>query len=65
MSSLRLKAFDYALRAVRRDSSRHRSSGAAGAAGRAEARREPSMARRELDSFRRSQGMPYWHHDHH
>jgi hypothetical protein len=63
MSSRRSKAFGYALRAVRRDPSRHGEAGAASS--REKARRDPSMARRELESFRRGQGLPYWHHDGH
>jgi hypothetical protein len=62
MSSHRF--FDYALRAVRRDATRHIDAGGA-ASPRRKTRREQSMVRRELDSFRRSQGLPYWHHDRH
>ena len=65
MSSHRIKAFHYALRAVRRDPSGLGSADGAARAPRARARREPSVVRRELDSFRRSQGLAYWHHDQH
>jgi hypothetical protein len=64
MSSHHFKAFDYALRAVGRDPMRRRDAGGA-AASRRKARREQSVVRRELDSFRRGQGLPYWHHDRH
>jgi hypothetical protein len=64
MSSRHLKAFDYALRAVRRDAGRHGDAGGA-ASTRRKGPRERSIVRRELDSFRRGQGLPYWHHDRH
>ena len=65
MSSHRIKSLDYALRAVGRDPSRLGSADGAARARRGRAPREPSVVRRELDSFRRSQGLPYWHHDQH
>jgi hypothetical protein len=58
MYSRRSRAFDYALRAIRRESSR-----TPAVSGRGASRLEQSMARRELDSYRRGQGLPYWHHD--
>jgi hypothetical protein len=61
MLSRRSRAFDFALRAVRGESSRQ----PGGAFSRAGARRDRSLAQRELDSFRRGQGLPYWHHDRH
>jgi len=57
MLSRRSRAFDYALRAVRRESGRQ-----AGAASSRGARRDAAQARRELDFYRRGQGLPYWHH---
>ena len=65
MSSHRIKVWDYALRVVRRDPGGVGSAGGAARARRGRVRREPSEVRRELDLFRQSQGLPYWHHDRH
>ena len=37
---------------------------AAAGARRSRARSGSLTVQRDLDSFRRSQGLPYWHHDH-
>jgi hypothetical protein len=59
MPSRRSRAFDYAMRAMRRESGRQ----PGGASGRAAARRDRALAQRELELFRRGQGLPYWHYD--
>ncbi|MGZ4167260.1 MAG: hypothetical protein ACXVR1_07775 [Solirubrobacteraceae bacterium] len=64
MSSRRPNAFGKVLRAVRRDPTRH-GDAASGTAAAPSSRRKSSspLVRRQLDSFRHSQGLAYWHRE--